>query len=77
MTAGKMSEPHWERGYRCHGYWLDGERMGWVGMSPRNRCGSSLYYWPYVGDYTALGSYKTLKAAKRAVERAVSVRSAR
>ena len=27
--------PTWQRGHRVHGYWLDGQRMGHVGLSPR------------------------------------------
>lgn len=34
--------PHWEHGYRCHGYWFDvfdglltsNRRIGWVGLEP-------------------------------------------
>jgi hypothetical protein len=27
--------PTWQRGHRVHGYWLDGQRLGHVGLSPR------------------------------------------
>ena len=30
-----MSEPHWERGFRCHGYWIGGNRVGCVSLPPR------------------------------------------
>lgn len=34
MEENTTQMPHWERGYRCHGYWLGVERIGFVSLSP-------------------------------------------
>ena len=64
--------PRWEHGYRCHGYWLEGQRVGCVGLGPRSvwdgiyRCG----VW-IPGIFKEVEFERpTLKAAKAAVERA-------
>lgn len=28
--------PHWERGYRCHGFWLGTKRIGFIGLTPEH-----------------------------------------
>lgn len=57
--------PTWVRGYRVHGYWIGGERIGWVGLSPRT--GARLVYsWECRAQR---GEKRTLRAAKRAVQR--------
>lgn len=60
----------WERGYRCHGLWLGDQRLGYVSLGPPGLW-DGLYMWNVdrPGPMPALGSTKTLKAAKRAVER--------
>lgn len=65
--------PHWEHGYRCHGYWLGEERIGFVGLASGRL---SDYYAPYswyceVPGKRRSGWVSSLRAAKRAVERAV------
>jgi len=72
-----MNEPHWEHGYRCHGYWLGTKRVGYVGLEPY--CGglgnvkANGYGWGVTlsggGHQDAKGHTRTLRAAKRAVER--------
>lgn len=62
MTA----EPHWEHGWRCHGYWRGGMRVGSIGLTPPG--------WPVV--YTAhvdgtATTWRSLKRAKHWVEREV------
>jgi hypothetical protein len=38
--------PHWEHGYRCHGYWLNGERIGFIGIeSGRGAAKKHGYNW--------------------------------
>jgi hypothetical protein len=71
-----MTAPVWEHGFRCHGYWLGVKRVGWVGLSPRvgpdrGSVKFNGYGWGVVaptGEYVE-GKTKTLKAAKRRVER--------
>ncbi len=68
--------PIWQRGNRVHGYWLDGQRMGHVGLSPRG-FPPVTYGWAIdavagasdvvVGGH---GREATLRAAKRRVEAA-------
>lgn len=66
--------PVWERGHRGHGYWLreTNTRVGYVGLTPR--CHRPVeYHWYLDGDATKPpneGTAKTLRSAKRAVERA-------
>lgn len=67
-----MSEqPHWEHGHRCHGYWLGDRRIGFVGLPPFN-VGEIGYGWSmdFPRENTAAGRMKSLRSAKRAVERA-------
>lgn len=38
----------WERGYRCHGYWIGTQRIGFIGLPSRLaiKTGSAMvYYW--------------------------------
>lgn len=73
--------PHWEHGYRCHGYWLGTTRWGFVGIGPPGfppndpPYGWSFDEWGlikqdehYSPDHK--GHAKTLRAAKRKVEAA-------
>ena len=68
-----MSEPHWERGYRCHGYWLGEQRVGVVGIS-HGKGAAQKYGYSWRMDYwhhnTPERCVPTLRAAKRAVEKA-------
>lgn len=67
--------PTWQRGHRVHGYWLDGQRMGHVGLSPRG-FRPVVYSWaidaaqgqPEFG--VTSGEERRLRAAKRRVEAA-------
>ncbi len=69
-----LPEPRWERGYRCHGYWIGIYRYGWIGCgSPkRNPVKDFGYRWSmdFPVDETATGETTTLREAKRAVEAA-------
>ncbi len=62
---------HWEHGYRTHGYWDDetGKRLGAVGLQ---RHGHHDVYrcWTDAAS-NRVWEYKTLRAAKRRVEREV------
>lgn len=62
--------PTWEYGYRSHGYWLDGQRVGWVSRPPGRK--SKSYGWEYQSPWTherQEGQVTTLKAGKRKVEK--------
>lgn len=79
MSTKKL--PHtWERGYRCHGYWKHGsaERLGCVSLGPRGRWDGwyrvALDFKEWFPGSTGRLEYRTLKAAKRCVERAVILR---
>ncbi len=67
-----MSEtvkPHWERGIRCHGYWIGLVRIGWVGL-PYGGVKWGKYKWIFTGHSPRQeGKTSTLRAAKRAVEK--------
>lgn len=66
-------QPHWEHGYRCHGYWLGLERLGFVGLPPRFATAATYGYgWSFgaPGDKEVSGRTRTLRAAKKAVEQA-------
>jgi hypothetical protein len=71
--------PHWEYGFRCHGLWaLPHQRIGWVSLPPRVGPVATWgarhvgYSWgirdPVTGGYIE-GSARTLRTAKRRVER--------
>lgn len=73
-----LAAPHWERGYRCHGYWIGVKRVGFVGLPPRlNGNGSAAadgYGWGLTltgsGVTQAEGREPTLRRAKKKVEEA-------
>jgi hypothetical protein len=67
------TEPHWEHGYRCHGYWLGNRRIGFIGIcSGRGAAAKYGYGWSmdYPRDKAAFGRSMRLRSARRAVERA-------
>lgn len=63
--------PKWERGFRCHGYWIGVKHVGWVRLPCRpGRCSVEGYGWGVVnrtGGYIE-GTVFTLREAKRKVE---------
>ena len=59
--------PHWERGYRTHGYWLNNRRIGYVGLSPRLPGQALTYTWQCDLNYTS-GKTTSLHQAKQRVE---------
>lgn len=59
---------HWERGYRMHGYWCNGHRIGFVGL-PHNARGLMVHGYSYGVGVRTIGHRKTLRAAKANVER--------
>lgn len=76
-AAGTLADrPRWERGHRCHGYWLDGKRLGVVGYGPgRGAAAESGYTWRTdLGDWHRRpdGHASTLEQAKRNVEKEVA-----
>jgi hypothetical protein len=65
------ARPHWERGYRAHGYWLGIARLGVVTIGPRGfRRPGDGYLWRLDSWWHNAPSLHapTLRAAKRAVE---------
>lgn len=78
--ASQGVSPHWERGKRVHGYWIDIIRYGWVGLPPRAGDGEGVdkhgYGWafdpPVITEHEGKceGNCRTLRQAKRAVEKA-------
>jgi hypothetical protein len=60
--------PRWERGYRCHGYWLDNARVGRVFLGPRGFFDGD-YGWELDGKGER-GHAFSLRTAKRLVEQA-------
>ncbi len=62
--------PVWTSGYRCHGYWLDGQRVGHVGLTPPGHK-PVVYSWGIdAAMATASGECAALRTAKRHVEAA-------
>lgn len=70
-----MIDPHWEHGYRCHGFWLGTERIGFIGLphTPANR---DEYRWSFdLPRFDSVkGRTKTLREAKKNVEKAYKTR---
>ena len=66
--------PHWERGYRSHGYWSDDSmvRYGRVGLTPPHS--HPVIYTASIDTPmpdVSIGTFDKLKEAKKAVEEAV------
>ena len=61
--------PTWQRSHRVHGYWLDGQCMGHIRLSPRGMS-SIMYAWAIDASANAWGEERTLRSAKRRVEAA-------
>lgn len=64
MSAEDETQPRWERGYRCHGLWLDRRRIGLVSLKPHG-LSDGLYTWE-AGHQS--GEARSLSAAKKAVQ---------
>ena len=69
MTIAQREDelPHWERGYRSHGYWLKAQRLGRVTL-PHRRSGQRLVYGCLIDTPvtdTRIGERLTLRAAKK------------
>lgn len=64
-----MPPPVWERGFRCHGYWLGNNRVGFVGLTPPMK-NPTVYTWSLPSDEALTGQCLSLRNAKRLVERA-------
>lgn len=61
----------WERGYRCHGLWRGDQRVGLVGIASQADGGARRgYHWSIDGTGRH-GTVRTLRAAKKAVERLI------
>lgn len=60
------AKPIWERGYKSHGYWQSGKKLGVVQLVDSTK--PSTYHWE-AGKYH--GDTATLREAKLAVEQAV------
>jgi hypothetical protein len=61
------SKPFWERGYKCHGYWLGKLRIGVVEVEPGEQL-EMKYRW---SAGTHAGQTTTLKEAKQLVEETI------
>lgn len=66
--ARSPAAPHWEHGWRCHGFWLGGRRVGYIGLTPPGQ--KPVYSWSldWPRDSVAKGVEGDLRAAKRLVE---------
>ena len=68
-----QNRPRWEHGYRCHGLWRGGERLGCVSLGPPLHW-DGVYRWVIDAEPDAPAQEaKTLRSAKRAVERALGL----
>ena len=70
LIRDKDATPHWEHGYRCHGYWRGTiDRVGFISLPPLHMTQRmELPYGWSCGKHQ--GRCKTLAQAKRAVETA-------
>lgn len=66
-----QEQPHWERGYRCHGFWIGIKRIGHISLSPEHYkpliCSWS-FSLPH--DDAVSGQAPNVRKAKQLVERA-------
>ena len=68
--------PQWERGYRTYGYWLGQRRVGRVSLPPPPSLRKHIplvYRWELDYPWSGAGETRSLRAAKKAVERAYSL----
>ena len=65
-------DPHWERGYRVHGYWIGNVRIGWVGLPPGRGTWKQLGYGWGLDKPVVEGREPSLQKAKQAVEKALA-----
>lgn len=71
IHEGDMAnKPHWEHGYRCHGYWLGLERLARVSLPPRGT--KPMDYGWCLDDYSQEGRTDSLRKAKRIIERLIA-----
>jgi len=61
--------PQWESSYRRHGLWDGTKRLGFIGIGPRGMWTKADGYGWYSDVTYAEGRAKTLREAKKAVER--------
>lgn len=76
MREPLETTPHWEHGFRCHGFWVGTTQVGRVSIGPRRlwtpKDGYGCLLWLLFDRTGGVKEWKeaTLAAAKRAVERA-------
>lgn len=65
------AEPRWERGRRCHGFWLGKERIGLISYGTgKGAAKAGGYDWSFaLPPITDDGWSLDLKAAKRRIEK--------
>jgi|GEM_PF-6343673 len=68
--ANLMKNGHWERGDRCHGFWIFGSRVAVIGLGPKHLW-DGVYRWSLDAPTVLKGEAKSLIEAKRAVEYAL------
>ncbi|AXQ68841.1 hypothetical protein HOU00_gp284 [Caulobacter phage CcrPW] len=66
----RLKGTHWERGYRVHGFWRGGERLGTVSLGPP-ALWDGVYSWA-VDNHGPSGTATKLADAKRLVEDAIA-----
>jgi len=72
-----VDDAHWEHGYRCHGLWRDGVRLGHVALGPPGRW-DGIYRWGIDARANAPSRESaSLRAAKREVEKALGIAAIR
>jgi len=62
-----VTEPHWEHGYRKHGYWIGTRRIGVVYLGPPGFW-DGIYRCYLDANDEVIWEHKTLRAAKRRIE---------
>jgi hypothetical protein len=68
-----VEDAQWEHGYRCHGLWRAGVRLGYVWLGAPGRW-DGIYRWGIDARANApLRESANLRAAKRAVEKALGL----
>ncbi len=60
------TDPHWEHGYRTHGFWLDEFRIGRVSIGHGKVPAAGGYRWEFTPTRKE-GVADTLRQAKKAV----------
>lgn len=67
----KKSALHWEKGYRCHGLWINGTRVAFIGLSPKLKAQKPTYS-AYIDKTSEHKEFSSLPKAKSWIKKLIN-----